>query len=114
MPRCSTFSPPCIDILFALPTIGDPSRGGGTMRPLRSLCIALALCALPAAAQKPKDMTPDLQKAREALEKYKDPVAAIHDGYFSTLGCVTYPKPGTPGQVPYPKGGMGVHFFNVQ
>jgi hypothetical protein len=53
-----------------------------------------------------------LKRAREALDKYKDPVAAVHDGYFSTLGCVTYPKPGAAGQVPYPAGGMGVHFFN--
>lgn len=79
---------------------------------LRLLPIALALASLPAQAQTPK-LTPELQKAREALDKYKDPVAAIHDGYFSTLGCVTYPKPGAPGQVPYPKGGMGVHFLNV-
>jgi hypothetical protein len=58
-------------------------------------------------------MTPELQKVREALDKYQDPVMAIHDGYFSTLGCVEYLKPGTVGQVPYPGGGMGVHFFNV-
>lgn len=65
------------------------------------------------AAQNPKEMTPELQKLRETLNKYQDPVAAVHDGYFSTLGCVEYPKPGAPGQVPYKKGGMGVHFFNV-
>ena len=67
----------------------------------------------PALAQKAKEDSPDMKRAREALDKYKDPVAAIHDGYFSTLGCVTYPKPGKPGEVPYPAGGMGVHFFNV-
>ena len=80
---------------------------------LLSIPIAFAVCSLPAAAQTPKGLTPEMQKAREALAKYQDPVAAIHDGYFSTLGCVTYPKPGAPGQVPYPAGGMGVHFFNV-
>lgn len=80
---------------------------------LSLLPIAFALGVSPAEAQTPKGLTPDLQKTREALDKYKDPVAAIHDGYFSTLGCVTYPKAGAPGQVPYPKGGMGVHFFNV-
>jgi hypothetical protein len=58
-------------------------------------------------------MTPELQKVREALDKYRDPVMAVHDGYFSTLGCVEYPKPGAAGQVPYAAGGMGVHFFNV-
>jgi len=76
--------------------------------------LAMAIAAsLPVAAQGPKGLTPELQRAREALEKYKDPVLAVHDGYFSTLGCVTYPKPGAAGQVPYKSGGMGVHFLNV-
>ena len=65
-----------------------------------------------AAAQAAKELSPELKRTRDALDKYKDPVAAVHDGYFSTLGCVWYPKPGAPGQVPYPAGGMGVHFFN--
>ena len=67
----------------------------------------------PFAAEYSKEITPELQKLREALDKYQDPVVAVHDGYFSTLGCVEYPKPGAAGQVPYPAGGMGVHFFNV-
>src|SRR6187455_3151690 len=33
-------------------------------------------------------LAPDLQKVRQALDKYQDPIAAVHDGYFSTLGCV--------------------------
>ena len=65
------------------------------------------------AAQNPKEITPELQKVREALDKYQDPVVAVHDGYFSTLGCVEYPKPGAAGHVPYRAGGMGIHFFNV-
>ncbi len=75
--------------------------------------VLLILASAPAAAQNPKQMTPELQKVREALDKYRDPVMAVHDGYFSTLGCVEYPKPGAAGQVPYAAGGMGVHFFNV-
>ena len=75
--------------------------------------VLFILASAPAAAENPKEMTPELQKLREALDKYRDPVMAIHDGYFSTLGCVEYPKPGAAGQVPYPAGGMGVHFFNV-
>ena len=87
-------------------------------RLLQAGSIALTVaCAVgigaPAFAQAPKDAAADLKRAREALDKYKDPVAAVHDGYFSTLGCVTYPKPGKEGQVPYPAGGMGVHFFNL-
>jgi hypothetical protein len=65
------------------------------------------------AAQSPNDMTPELEKVRQALDKYQDPIVAVHDGYFSTLGCIEYPKPGAAGQVPYRAGGMGVHFFNV-
>ena len=81
--------------------------------------LAIALCgSVPAFGQAPKaqgskDLTPELKRTRDALDKDKDPVMAIHDGYFSTLGCVTYPKPGAPGQVPYAAGGMGVHFLNV-
>ena len=56
---------------------------------------------------------PDLAVVRAALEKYKDPYVAIHDGYFSTLGCVEFEKAGAPGHVPYKPGGMGVHFLNV-
>ena len=73
---------------------------------------ALMFAAFPALAQDASKLSPELQRARAALDKYKDPVAAVHDGYFSTVGCVTYPKPGVEGQVRYPAGGMGVHFFN--
>ena len=65
------------------------------------------------AAQDSEANTPEMQKLRAALDKYRDPIRAVHDGYFSTVGCVEYPKAGAPGQVPYPAGGMGVHFFNV-
>ena len=77
--------------------------------------LALALCVLGGAdvrAQEPKVLPPDLKLVREALDKYKDPIAAVHDGYFSTLGCVAFPKAAGPGQIPYPRGGMGVHFIN--
>lgn len=55
----------------------------------------------------------ELDQIRTALAKYQDPVVAIHDGYFSTLGCVEIPKAGGEGQVPYQPGGMGIHFLNV-
>ena len=44
---------------------------------------------------------PEFEPVRAALGKYRDPVVAVRDGYFSTLGCVQYPD-----------GGMGVHFLN--
>jgi hypothetical protein len=48
------------------------------------------------------ELTPELLAERAALEKYRDPIVAVRDGYFSTLACVEYPD-----------GGMGVHFLNV-
>jgi hypothetical protein len=60
------------------------------------------------------EMTPALTTARAALEKYRDPVQAIHDGYLSLLGCIEYPKGGTEGSMQYAAGGMGVHFLNPQ
>lgn len=56
---------------------------------------------------------PELEQVRSALDKYQDPVVAVHDGYFSTVACVTFPEGGAEGEVPYPAGGMGVHFLNV-
>jgi hypothetical protein len=56
----------------------------------------------------------NLAATRSALEKYQDPVAAIRDGYFSTLGCVDYPHGGHgEGRMAYKPGGMGVHFINT-
>lgn len=43
----------------------------------------------------------ELQALQARLAKYRDPIAAIQDGYFSTLGCVEYPD-----------GTMGIHFLN--
>ncbi|MBI3983017.1 MAG: hypothetical protein HY337_08905, partial [Gemmatimonadetes bacterium] len=59
-------------------------------------------------------LSPELTAARTALDKYRDPIAAVHDGYFSTLRCIEYPSGSTEGSMRYPAGGMGVHFLNVQ
>lgn len=56
----------------------------------------------------------ELEKIRQALERYRDPYKAVHDGYFSTLACMEFPQGGHEGQAPYAPGGMGVHFFNPQ
>ena len=53
----------------------------------------------PVSAQTP---SLELAKSRAALERYQDPLVAVRDGYFSTVGCVHYAN-----------GGMGVHFLNV-
>lgn len=75
------------------------------------LVAAVALGASPSTAQEPV-LPPELEKVRAAMMKYQDPVAAVHDGYLSTLGCVEFPRPGGSGHLPYPAGGMGIHFLN--
>ena len=59
-------------------------------------------------------VSPELEKVRAALDKYKDPILAVHDGYFSSVGCVEYPAGGQEGTMQYAPGGMGVHFLNLQ
>jgi hypothetical protein len=75
------------------------------------IALLALVAARPAVGQTAPE--PDLAQVRKALEKYQDPYAAIQDGYFSTLGCVEFDRPGAPGHVPYQPGGMGVHFLNV-
>jgi hypothetical protein len=53
-----------------------------------------------------------IQTTRTALEKYQDPIAAVRDGYFSTVACIDFPSGGTLATMNYPAGGMGVHFLN--
>jgi len=62
---------------------------------------ALALAGTAPAETRAPKLSPELAGLRDQLAKYRDPVAAVRDGYFSTLGCVHYPS-----------GGMGVHFLN--
>ncbi len=73
--------------------------------------LALAFAPSVACAQAPS-LTPELEQLRSSLDKYKDPYVAIRDGYFSTLGCVDYPKSGGAGRVAYHAGAMGIHFLN--
>ncbi len=77
------------------------------------LTSALALGALTSAAlAAPPALPPELEEVRQALEKYRDPIVAVRDGYLSTLGCVEYPVAAGEGHVQYAPGGMGVHFIN--
>jgi hypothetical protein len=75
---------------------------------------ALLMCATAVAAQALPAVSPELEQARAALDKYRDPVVAVHDGYFSSVGCIEYPHGGHEGTMPYAPGGMGVHFLNLQ
>ena len=58
-------------------------------------------------------LTPSLVAVRVALDKYKDPILAVHDGYFSSVGCIEYSSGMSGhGSMDYKPGGMGVHFLN--
>jgi hypothetical protein len=76
----------------------------GTARHVGSALALGALLVQPALAggehRSPK-LSSELEHARDALAKYKSPVTAVREGYFSTLGCVHYKE-----------GAMGVHFLN--
>ena len=75
-------------------------------------CVMLAVAPLTARAQGAA-LSPELQSVRKLLDKYTDPVVAVHDGFLSTLGCISYPNGGSEGAMPYPPGAMGVHFINM-
>ena len=90
--------------------------------PIRSLSLAalvVAATAAVASAQvkqqgKSGDNTAALNAVKAALDKYKDPIAAVRDGYYSTVGCVDFPKGGMEhGSMEYKPGAMGVHFINM-
>ena len=93
---------------------------GPTMARLAFVATLLAVPGSPIAAQARAaavaltSLSPELEKARAALDKYRDPVLAVHDGYFSTVGCIEYPEGGREGTMQYVPGGMGVHFLNLQ
>ena len=101
--------------------MSTPSRrpSGPVARVLRA-ATALSLVLSSAAASQdgkpaaPAAGSPQLEQARALLDKYQDPIAAVHDGYFSTLACVEYRQGGTEGSMRYVPGGMGVHFVNLQ
>jgi hypothetical protein len=66
-----------------------------------------------AEAAAPPGLSPELLKVRAGLDKYRDPIVAVHDGYLSSVACVEF-KEGGHGRMHYPAGGMGVHFLNLQ
>jgi hypothetical protein len=77
-------------------------------------CVALTLAVVPrTAAAQAAPLPSELQSVRALLDKYSDPIVAVHDGFLSTLGCVEYPKGGSEGAMRYAPGGMGVHFINM-
>ena len=58
-------------------------------------------------------LSPELQSVRKLLDKYNDPIVAVHDGFYSSVGCISYPNGGGEGAMKYAPGAMGVHFLNM-
>jgi hypothetical protein len=55
-----------------------------------------------------------INAVKAALDKYKDPIVAVREGYLSTIGCVDFPGGGSEaGAMDYKPGAMGVHFINM-
>ncbi len=78
-----------------------------------SLSLALMSSAEAQAASARHPAPDSLANIRAVLNKYRDPIVAVRDGYYSTLACVDFPQPGGMGTMSYPAGGMGVHFLNM-
>lgn len=77
-------------------------------------CLSLMLASVPQTVHaQNKAMTPELESVRKLLDKYNDPIAAVRDGFYSSVGCISYPNGATDGSMRYPKGAMGVHFINM-
>lgn len=94
-----------------------PLRSGRGLRILIAVAAA-ATFAPPSAGHAqdrqagPADLPPGLASARALLDKYRDPIVAVHDGYLSTLACLEFPTAWSEGEMHYSAGGMGVHFLN--
>lgn len=59
------------------------------------------------------ELTPQLDSVRTALDRFRDPVVALGEGYLSTVGCITFPTGGGEGgTMAYKPGAMGIHFLN--
>ena len=53
-------------------------------------CALVVLAAIPQTTQAQSPTLPaELQGVRKLLDKYNDPIVAVHDGYLSTVGCIS-------------------------
>src|SRR5688572_5216247 len=73
----------CFQHVELTPSKDEPVR---SIR-IASLPILLSLAALPVAAQQPV-VPAELIAVRAGLDKYRDPIAAVYDGYLSTVACI--------------------------
>ena len=75
--------------------------------------ILLLVAAPRLAVAQSATLSPELQSVRKLLDKYNDPIVAVHDGFYSSVGCISYPNGGGEGAMQYAPGAMGVHFLNM-
>ncbi|HEU4996554.1 MAG TPA: hypothetical protein VFT29_17175 [Gemmatimonadaceae bacterium] len=95
-------------------------RNGWTLAALFTLAVTAprvtnAQLAQGSASRRGSTLTPALAATRAALEKYADPMAAVRDGYFSTVACIEFrdkAKGAGHEHMDYRPGAMGVHFLN--
>ncbi|HEU4699217.1 MAG TPA: hypothetical protein VFS40_08555, partial [Gemmatimonadales bacterium] len=84
-----------------LHTIRSPLRLAGLA--VTALIVLALTPAHDARAQAPArsaakpTLSPDLERLRAGLDKYQDPIVAVRDGYFSSVGCISYPEGGHEG-----------------
>ena len=77
-------------------------------------CVSVLLAVAPQTARaQGKALSPELEGVRKLLDKYNDPIVAVHDGFYSSVGCIAYPNGGGEGSMRYAPGAMGVHFLNM-
>ena len=78
------------------------------------LVITLGAATSTGAIAQRAESTPALDSVRASLAKYQNPLQAVRDGYFSTVGCITFPEGEHMGDgfMHYRPGAMGVHFLN--
>jgi len=75
--------------------------------------ILLLVAASRLAVAQSATLSPELQSVRKLLDKYNDPIVAVHDGFYSSVGCISYPNGGGEGAMQYAPGAVGVHFLNM-
>lgn len=102
-----------------MPVRNRPSRREILLRgAVLVACAALVSASSVAGAQQVRQagmpaLTGEMSSVRSALDKYRDPMVAVRDGYFSTVACVDFPQGGVDGTVSFKPGAMGVHFLNT-
>lgn len=100
-----------------VPTCSSPSYRRNAALAVALGASLLASAASTAAAQVRQagapELSAELASVRDALDRYRDPLVAVREGYFSTLSCIEFPQGGVDGTVQFKPGAMGVHLLNM-